>query len=320
MKSFKEIIVRENYRREMLRLLDQGNPEVAEDIDVVWCLSGRTSVLGKNHDGLIEKREKLSPTGYDDGYVDPTDDIERLRLAIRVAKKATNLKQRGVECKQDEHVQVIYNGISTENKDLEQFILACREVKDEGQLHKEYPEVHKYLSDNYKAKEEVKNIVDEFKEADGFIKIKYGTNATDIIEEMGDDIINTLTQVSSFNNFLKKAACPISKVACVSSAFHLPRVARSFSKQQEGNVFDGIRFVLHGIDLGCTRPGTRIDLLSEPNAIMNYIEGGKIAKEVSDTVDFPGKDRQEMRTWVDLAAIDNPKYGFTKTSQNNREI
>lgn len=258
-------LVAKQYLLEM-DALSKGNPEVTGEINLVWCLSGRTTVIG-NHSTSDQKLidSRIKETGgketADKNVIDPTDDIERLRLAIKIAAKAN--------CK------VVYNGTIGENEDLYKFLDFCNHCENNGQLKDN--KIFEYLSSNYEPNE-VYAIIKEFKDASENITIIYGQTAEDSKDKVkeGDDIVNSLHQVRSFSAYIKKHP-DIKQAACVSSAFHLPRVARSITKNQEV-LFKNMQFQLHGIDLEYKKPGTKeFDMKSEPVAIKNYSENGSIS-------------------------------------------
>jgi len=257
-----------------------GNPKVAGDINIVLCISGRTSVVGKNSDAFTRE-------------IDPTDNIERLRLSIRIAQGASALRGNTVE--------VVYNGTADENDDLRIFLAACKDAAGVADFQKKQPELHKYLSNNYEAGE-VERIISEFKEASGFLKVKYGIEMEDVQSDTQTRIRNTRDQAEAFNNYFDKDFKNPPVIAVISSAFHLPRVARAFSKAQENSpdtAFGCATLILSGIDLECKRPGIEIDLQSEPDAITNYIANGGIALRAGKNVYYGSKiSREDANTRV----------------------
>ncbi len=229
-----------------IKRLKPENPTITEkfsaDEAIVWCLSGRTTVMGHNPDKLGDKRP-----------VDPTDDIERFLLSIKISK------ERG-------GIPILYNGTDEENVDLRAFLKICSETDSIEGLSEALPELYDYLSKHYND-EQILDIIAAFKEASDFIKI------------VGDGITDTISQKKSLSDILA-ANKNIKSVDCVSSTFHLPRVARTISKSANPDV----NYVLHGIDLKCERPGTDLDLKSEPDAIKNYTAKGWIAAKISENV------------------------------------
>ncbi len=254
MASFVSSVSKELYSKEIERL-QWGNPapeeKLAEGSAIVWCLSGRTTVLGKNPDDLQAKRVKESKE-LDKQLIDPTDDIERLLLSIKISKAKDGLR-------------ILYNGTNEENADLKEFLQICEKTDSIEELKLSNTDLYAYLSKHY-IDQAILNIIDTFKSAKNLIVIE------------GKDIKNTLNQMASFKGFMEGKA--IKHVDCVSSTFHLPRVGRNISKHLSRE----INFTLHGIDLECQRPGTAIDLGSEPDAIKNYIAGGNIAPNISSNV------------------------------------
>lgn len=260
----------ETYMEE-LALLQKGNPEITghdknKDERIVWAFSGRTSVLGRS-DGIQEKRalQEKKPNGI---FADPTDDIDRLLLAIEVSQKHGGVK-------------ILYNGTNDENKDLEAFLKACREATSLPDFKTKIPaDANAYHARNYNDKQ-LWQIISKFRAAAPLIIVD------------GKDIKNSLDQVRGFNEFLNNHK-EIQHVDGVSSAFHLPRLARSISHYIGSSAdllidykrFRDIKsFHLHGSDLNCERPGTKeFDIKSEADAIKNYIANGSISASVSEKV------------------------------------
>jgi len=96
------------------------NPTIISEIDLVYVLSGRTTVLGADADGL--KRE-----------FDHSDDLERLHEGIRIATtvNALRAKRKPEQLKTEDWVTpIFYNGRTIHNKHL-------REALERGLVH--YP-------------------------------------------------------------------------------------------------------------------------------------------------------------------------------------
>lgn len=269
---------RDSYGKE-LAMLQQGNPAVTEiknkQSAIVWCFSGRTSVYGRS-DGIQKKRvaQKEADGEYVEGtqYADPTDDFDRLLLSIETSRKLGG-------------VRVLYNGTDEENDDLREFVrIACESASLAEFKEKIPPEAKAYLEKNF-TDDRLLEIVDIFSGSASFFVID------------GDGIKNSLDQVRSFNGYVNNDP-DITDVYGVSSAFHLPRLARSISgyvekgkKSELGksgedyNRLSNLNFRLSGSDLECKQPGTvEFDLPSEVNAIGNYIRNGSIASCVSANV------------------------------------
>jgi len=91
---------------------------------------------------------------------------------------------------------------------------------------------------------------------------------------------NTIGQAKSFKEFLQENK--FSLIAFVSSAYHLPRVSRTFAresptvidyKQQQESNLERANLLLFGIDRAFRRPGIEKDLKGELEAMKNYSSG-----------------------------------------------
>ncbi len=93
---------------------------------------------------------------------------------------------------------------------------------------------------------------------------------------------NTIGQAKSFKSFLFLEFEKCSTIAIVSSAYHLPRVSRTFGKQSP-TIMDAnsdytskleiANLLLFGIDRAFKRPGAEKDLNGEIDAMKNYSSG-----------------------------------------------
>ncbi|MDF1646582.1 MAG: hypothetical protein P1U61_06355 [Legionellaceae bacterium] len=92
----------------------------------------------------------------------------------------------------------------------------------------------------------------------------------------------TVGQIKSFKSFL--AENHYRSIALVSSAFHLPRAARTLGEDSPNawdeealglfqNILATIKCYFYGVDKAYRNPGTEIDLKCEPNAMYNYSSG-----------------------------------------------
>ena len=231
------------------------NPTIIPDIDLVYVLSGRSTVLGADADGL--KRA-----------CDPLDDLERLREGIRIATIINSLRanKRVDELHVEDYlIPIFYNGRTIHNKDLEE-ALQC-------DLLPYYP---KELF-----------IIDPIKPE------------------------NTIGQIQSFANYL--SSHHHKNVAIVSSAYHLPRVARMIAldspqvtnenslddlmtnplAKSSDSPLSALKLFLYGIHKHEKRPGIQYDLIGEQDAMQRYSSGPtpSIAKYRSKNVFFTDEDR-----------------------------
>jgi len=98
-------------------------------------------------------------------------------------------------------------------------------------------------------------------------------------------------QAKCFNNFLGTPEGNYKIIAVVSSAYHLPRIARTFGEDspqsfnEEGNpnALSERKRVLYGYDRKFERPGVKYDVLGEYDAMKNYLSGfqGKVDPTIS---------------------------------------
>ena len=102
---------------------------------------------------------------------------------------------------------------------------------------------------------------------------------------------NTIGQAKSFQKFLQFRKDPTSVIAIVSSAYHLPRVARTFGKKSptikstfqnnEESVLEKSHLLLFGIDRCYKRPGVEKDIECEIDAMKNYSSGERAKPTIS---------------------------------------
>lgn len=230
------------------------NPAIVPDIDLVYVLSGRTTALGSDADGL--KRE-----------FDPLDDRERLCEGIRIATRINALranKKIKELTRKDFVTPIFYNGRIIHNKDLKKAL--------QGNLLPYYPE------------------------------------ELFIIDSISPE--NTIGQIQSFAKFISKYHHE--NVAVVSSAYHLPRVARTigFDSPQvtNGNILEEpihnlfekwidsplgrLKLFLYGVHKNEKRPGMIFDLHGEYSAMQRYSSGStpSISKYSSKNIFFNNED------------------------------
>lgn len=159
---------------DILKVHKTPSPSIIPDIDLVYVLSGRSTVLGKDADQL-------------DRPVDLKDDKSRLCKGIEIAKKisAQRLHIPVSQLKPENcTIPIFYNGRKIHNEDL-------REALKNG-------------------------------------KINYPTHLFKIADINPP---NTLGQIKSLIDFLQTTEMFIHHIAVVSSAYHLPRVARTLAME-----------------------------------------------------------------------------------------
>jgi len=107
--SFPEDIFTDDLRKSALT----QNPTIIPEIDCVWVLSGRSTVLGNDADGL--KRE-----------FDHADDLRRMSEGVRIATSVNLLragkKDVGQLAKEEWIIPIFYNGRKIHNQDLKKAI------------------------------------------------------------------------------------------------------------------------------------------------------------------------------------------------------
>lgn len=226
------------------------NPTIVPEIDLVYVISGRTTALKSDADGL--KRE-----------FDPEDDYYRLCEGIRIATiiNALRAHKEVDELNREDYVTpIFYNGRTIHNHDLK--------IALERKLLPYYPQ-------------------DLF-----------------IIRSIHPD--TTLGQIQSFNKYLSHY--PHENVAVVSSAYHLPRVARSIgmdspqvtNEQSIDSPLSTLKLFLYGVHKNETRPGMRFDLSGEHSAMQRYSAGEtpSISKYASKNVFFTDADRAVYKSFA----------------------
>jgi len=94
---------------------------------------------------------------------------------------------------------------------------------------------------------------------------------------------NTIGQTRSFQHFLEYRKNPLSVIAIVSSAYHLPRAARTFNKdsptvtntfgENKTSQLEKTFLIFFGIDKKFARPGVEKDISGEIEAMEKYSSG-----------------------------------------------
>lgn len=220
------------------------NPTIIADIDLVYVLSGRTTALGNDADGL--NRE-----------FDPSDDLARLCEGIRIATTINTLRaNKNIDdlTVEDYVTPIFYNGRTIHNHDLEEAL--------ERNLLPYYPK-ERFI---------IHSITPE----------------------------NTIGQIQSFTKYISNHHHE--NVAVVSSAYHLPRVARTIGKDSpqisnENNLdeispLSKLKLFLYGVHKNEKRPGITLDLQGEHGAMQRYSSGETpfISKHQSKNVYLTDED------------------------------
>ncbi|MDX2346106.1 MAG: hypothetical protein QNK11_04465 [Legionella sp.] len=101
------------FEDDLRRVLLAQEPKVTPDMDLVWVLAGRTSVLGGNVDKLNRA-------------FDPNDDYLRVMRGIEIADEINALRAgKAVQDLTDEDrvTPIFYNGRTDHNQDLEEALI-----------------------------------------------------------------------------------------------------------------------------------------------------------------------------------------------------
>lgn len=256
--SFPEDIFTDDLRKSALT----QNPTIIPEIDYVWVLSGRSTILGNDADGL--KRE-----------FDHADDLGRMSEGVRIATRV-NLLRAGKEdvgqlTEQEWVTPIFYNGRKIHNQDLKKAIA-------EGKIS--YPD-HLF-----------------------------------IIEDIDPE--NIIGQIRSFKNYFSFQSENVKNIAVVSSAYHIPRVARTIGNTspqtevekvyfwqpyrigqapveitvEEDHPIRQFNFLLFGVYKQEKRPGIVDDLRGECRAMLSYSSGERpsIARQQSNNTFFNDGD------------------------------
>lgn len=245
------------YHQEV-EMLKKGNHPAAPKSDVVWCLSGRVSVLGSK-DTTGQKRE-----------VDPTEDLDRLLLSIEIANR--------------DNVGIVFNATDKANEDLQALLDICKNAPSLDQFQQDNAAIYDYLSLHYNDTK-ITDILTILHKAEPKITI------------LTEGIKNTVDQAASFNRHLEDHP-EIKNVHVVSNGYHLPRVARVLGKDSpcaknpdgSSNALGNISIHLSGIDMAFQKPGIELDLgndpsqPNEPNALWYYIRNQKVAPGISSNM------------------------------------
>lgn len=226
-----------------------NNPTPIAQIDLVYVLSARTTALGNIADIELIEQNKRAREEFD-----ITDDIDRLRQGIKIAIEVSALragKQPNELTEEDYVIPIFYNGRPVHNKDLK-----CALSN---------PELQRQL---------------------GIEPFPYYPARLFTISPIYNPKKNTVGQAQSFRNYLEYHCHE--HIAIVSSAFHLPRVARTLGldspQMDEANLDDiletkmvnplaNLKLYLFGVHKNQARPGITMDLEGEVGAMQNYSAG-----------------------------------------------
>ena len=293
--KFSDVFTEENIFTDDLRKSAlTENPTPIAEIDLVYVLSARTTALSQIADVELLQQNKRQQEEFD-----LVDDIHRMRLGIEIATQVCVLRagKKPEELTEKEYViPIFYNGRPIHNEDLK------RALKN--------PELQKQLG---------KDPLPYYPARLFTISAIYNPRRN----AMGK---NTVGQAQSFRNYLEYHAHE--HVAVVSSAFHLPRVARTLgldSPQMDeaslnedlaakivewrsspfigdkaklgqmtkyANPLDNLRLYLFGVHKNEARNGIKLDLIGENNAMQQYSSGPtpSISRFLSRNVFFTDLD------------------------------
>ncbi len=311
--KFRDIFTEKNiFTNELRYSAFTQNPTVIPEIDLVYVLSARTTALSE-----IADIELLQQNKRQEDEFDLVDDIHRMRLGIEIAVQICALRagKNPEELTDDDYViPIFYNGRKIHNEDLKK---ALRNPALQKQLGKDplpyYPARLFTISAIYNP---IKNTMGQ----------------------------NTVAQAQSFRNYLEYHSHE--HIAVVSSAFHLPRVARTLGldspqmdeaypdedmatkifewrsspfmgdkanldkrKTKYANPLDNLKLYLFGVHKNEARRGINLDLIGEGNAMQQYSSGDtpSISRYLSKNVFFTDID---IFSYKSLAkAISWSRYG-----------
>lgn len=217
------------------------NPTIIPDIDLVYVLSGRSTVLGSDADKLPRE-------------IDTADDLERLLEGIRIATQVNALRagKEPEQLKPEEWVTpILYNGRPIHNEDL-------KTALKKGLIP--YPE------------------------------------KLFIIRDIKPE--NTIGQIQSFKKYL--LSYQHKNIAVVTSAYHIPRVARTignespqtYSDEMNEHPIKELNLFLFGVHKQEKRRGMIEDIRGEHRAMTRYSQGDEpsIAQHQSENTFFNDVD------------------------------
>ncbi|WP_454783263.1 hypothetical protein [Legionella sp. WA2022007384] len=280
--KFEDVFTEENiFTDDLKKSALTTNPTPIPEIDLVYVLAARTTALSQIADIELIHQNKRKADEFD-----LVDDINRLKLGIEVAIQVCALragKQPEELTESDYVIPIFYNGRTIHNEDLKK---ALRDPALQKQLGKEplpYYPARLFI-----------------------ISAIFNPRKTNIGQ-------NTVAQAQSFRYYLEHH--PHQHIAVVSSAFHLPRVARTFgqdSPQMDETFLDpemspspsnslcDIKLYLYGVHKNEVRNGIKIDLRGENDAMQNYSSGRQpsISRYLSKNVFFTD---QELFSYKSLA-------------------
>ncbi|WP_133138312.1 hypothetical protein [Legionella tucsonensis] len=272
--KFEDVFTEENiFTRDLKKSALTTNPTPTPEIDLVYVLAARTTVLSQIADVELIQQNKRKEEEFD-----RVDDIHRMKLGIEIATQVCALRagKKPEELTENDYViPIFYNGRKIHNEDLK------KALKD--------PELQKKLG----------------QEPLPYYPARLFTIAPLYNPRKSSIGQNTLTQAQSFRHYLEHHAHK--HIAVVSSAFHLPRVARTFgldSPQMDDAFMDeksesnplhslgDIQLYLHGVHKNEARNGITLDLIGENNAMQNYSSGNNpsISRYLSRNVFFTNED------------------------------
>ncbi|MDP3561660.1 MAG: hypothetical protein Q8R83_05750 [Legionellaceae bacterium] len=294
--KFKEIFTEKNiFTNDLRRSAFTQNPTPIPEIDLVYVLSARTTALGE-----IADIELLQHNKRQEDEFDLVDDIHRMRLGIQIAIQVCALRagKNTEELTDDDYViPIFYNGRKIHNEDLKKALLNPELQKQLGKDPLPYYPARLFtISAIYNPR---KNTMEQ----------------------------NTVAQAQSFRNYLEYHSHE--HIAVVSSAFHLPRVARTLGldspqmdeasleeelvakicewrsspsmrdkanldrrKTEYANPIDNLKLYLFGVHKNEARSGIKLDLIGENNAMQQYTADAtpSISRYLSKNVFFTDID------------------------------
>ncbi len=271
--NFEDVFTEENiFTRDLKKSALTKNPTPIPEIDLVYVLAARTTVLSQIADVELIQQNKRKEEEFD-----CVDDIHRLKLGIEIATQVCALRAGKKPEKLTENdyvIPIFYNGRKIHNEDLKK---ALRNPQQQQKIGLEplpyYPARLFTISPLYHPR---KNNIGQ----------------------------NTVAQAQSFRHYLEHHAHK--HIAVVSSAFHLPRAARTFgldspqmdealdleSELSPSHSLSDVQLFLYGVHKNEARNGIKMDLIGENDAMKNYSSGDNpsISRYLSRNVFFTNED------------------------------
>lgn len=269
--KFEDVFTEENIFTDDLRKSAlTTNPTPIPEIDLVYVLAARTTVLSQIADIELIQQNKRREEEFD-----LLDDIHRMKLGIEIAIQVCALRagKNPEELTETDYViPIFYNGRTIHNNDLK------KALKD--------PELQRTLG---------KEPLPYYPARLFIISPIYNPRKSNIGQ-------NTVAQAQAFRHYLEYN--PHQHIAVVSSAFHLPRVARTLGldspqmdeEQDAGfspsNSISDVMLYLYGVHKNEARNGITKDLIGENSAMQNYSSGDNpsISRYPSKNVFFTNED------------------------------